>query len=242
MKKETLQAIHSRRSTRSFAVEDVDENLLKELLLAANRAPSGFNLQPWHFLIVQDPALKQIMAHIAMDQKQVVEAPYVVVFIADPNAWKTTYKDILNININRGAINEERAEIYRKSVNLLFKTGPFGLFGLIKRITIPLHRFLKPTPTVITSKKDAVQYVRSHTMLAAATFMIAAEGAGLSTCPMEGFDEERLKKLLAIPKNMSVPIIIPVGYASQQDRAKQTERLPLSTKVSFNLFHKKIGD
>ncbi len=65
--------------------------------------------------------------------------------------------------------------------------------------------------------------------------MIAASAAGLDTCPMEGFDELRLKRLLKIPSYMTVPVIIPVGTAAVR-ADKQSIRLPLADKLSFNLF------
>ena len=73
-------------------------------------------------------------------------------------------------------------------------------------------------------------------MLSAATFMIAAAGAGLGTSPMEGFDEYRLKRLLAIPMNYTVPIIIAVGYSADSSDARLSVRLPLADKLSRDLF------
>jgi nitroreductase len=78
-------------------------------------------------------------------------------------------------------------------------------------------------------------------MLAAATYMIAASGAGLATCPMEGFDEERLKKLLAIPRYMSVPAIVATGYAVEGDDVPESLRLPLVDKLSVDLFPNKLS-
>jgi len=48
--------------------------------------------------------------------------------------------------------------------------------------------------------------------LAAMNFMLAAASGGLGTCPMEGFDESRVKKILGIGREKVVVLMMPVGY------------------------------
>ena len=50
-----LDFIFSRRSIRRFTAEKVSENQIKLLLEAAMAAPTAMNLQPWHFVVVEDP-------------------------------------------------------------------------------------------------------------------------------------------------------------------------------------------
>lgn len=232
----TFQVIRKRASVRRFSTAEVPENLLVELLDLANHAPSGFNLQPWYFVLVRNPQLKQIMKPIAMGQNQVMEAPAVVVFVADPDAWSGMYERVLQMGLDSRLMDRARVERYRTNVRLLFRTGPLGLLGFAKRLGVPIRRLFRPTPNVITSRQEASAYVRSQTMLAAATFMIAAKSAELDTSPIEGFDEERLKKLLAVPSRMTIPLIIAVGYALDTTVQTTTVRLPLAEKLRFDLF------
>lgn len=48
-----------RRSVRDFSDRPVPRALIADCLRAAGSAPSGANQQPWHFVAVSDPALKQ---------------------------------------------------------------------------------------------------------------------------------------------------------------------------------------
>ena len=57
-------------------------------------------------------------------------------------------------------------------------------------------------------------WAAKNTMLAAMTFMLAASSHGLTTCPMEGFDARRLRRLLKLPSRYEVPVVICVGYAA----------------------------
>ncbi len=61
--RERLQAfyedINRRRTVREFSDKPVPRDIIETALLAANTAPSGANLQPWHFVAVSDPAVKK---------------------------------------------------------------------------------------------------------------------------------------------------------------------------------------
>lgn len=235
-----LEAIFDRQALRKFSSREVPTETIVELIELANRAPSGFNLQPWHFVLVRDPALKELLFHVALNQAQVKQSPATVVFVADPRAWHKSYDAVLTLGIKEGAITHNYARFTRRNVKLFFQTGPLGIIGFAKRIIIPLRRLRRPTPNVITSAAEATAYVASQTMLAAENFMIAAKASGLETCPMEGFDEVRLKTLLKIPHYMHVPLIISVGHPLEGDEKPRSVRLPLAEKLHFDQFGRKL--
>ena len=56
---DVLQAIASRRSHRAYQAEQLPEEVLEKILKAGLEAPSARNHQPWHFAVVQDPAVIQ---------------------------------------------------------------------------------------------------------------------------------------------------------------------------------------
>lgn len=55
------EAMASRRSVRDFADRDVPREAIEHVLATAGSAPSGANMQPWSFVAVRDPDLKQRM-------------------------------------------------------------------------------------------------------------------------------------------------------------------------------------
>ena len=73
------EAADSRRSVRKFTDEPISERVLRELVRLAGRAPSAFNVQPWRFVVVTDPALKAQLREAAYGQEQVSSAPAVIV-------------------------------------------------------------------------------------------------------------------------------------------------------------------
>ncbi len=57
--KQVLDFICRRRSVRRFLKKAIPDDLLEVLMKCAMAAPSGNNVQPWEFVIVRDPALKE---------------------------------------------------------------------------------------------------------------------------------------------------------------------------------------
>jgi nitroreductase len=78
-----IEAAESRRSIRAFSEETVPREDMLEILRVAGLAPSAHNLQPWRFVVVEDAALKEQLAHAANGQRQVRSAPSVIVMYSD---------------------------------------------------------------------------------------------------------------------------------------------------------------
>lgn len=51
--------IRRRRTVRDFSDRPVPRAILEDCLRAAGTAPNGANLQPWHFVVISEPAIKQ---------------------------------------------------------------------------------------------------------------------------------------------------------------------------------------
>ncbi len=62
--------IRRRRSVRAFADRPVPRAVIEQCLAAAGTAPNGANLQPWHFVVVSDPAVKQRIRLAAEEEER----------------------------------------------------------------------------------------------------------------------------------------------------------------------------
>lgn len=63
--------LRRRRTVREFSEEPVPESVVRDCILAAGTAPNGANMQPWHFTIVQDPAVKKQIRDAAEEEEKV---------------------------------------------------------------------------------------------------------------------------------------------------------------------------
>ena len=52
------------RAIRTFTEEEVPDDLVNQVLTAAIHGPSGSNTQPWHFIVVRDPTVKQAISAV----------------------------------------------------------------------------------------------------------------------------------------------------------------------------------
>lgn len=59
-----------RRTVRDFADRPVPRAVIEQCLAAAGTAPNGANLQPWHFVVVADPALKRQIRMAAEEEER----------------------------------------------------------------------------------------------------------------------------------------------------------------------------
>lgn len=64
------QSILKRRSLRFFSKKEVPESVIKELITIASSAPSGANKQPWHFVAINDPEVKEQIRQAAEEEEK----------------------------------------------------------------------------------------------------------------------------------------------------------------------------
>jgi nitroreductase len=85
------EVFKKRHSVRSFQSRKVDKEKLKEILEAAESAPSAGNLKARKIVIVEDLDLKQKLAEAALGQGFIAEAPVVLAFFALPSVSARKY-------------------------------------------------------------------------------------------------------------------------------------------------------
>ncbi|WP_456267229.1 5,6-dimethylbenzimidazole synthase [Kushneria sp. AK178] len=63
------RAIRERRDMRHFLPDPVDPDVMQRMLEAAHDAPSVGYMQPWRFVCIRDPALREAMAQLVDDER-----------------------------------------------------------------------------------------------------------------------------------------------------------------------------
>ena len=86
-------SIQNRRSIRVFDDREISEDDAELLVKAACLAPSAGNLQPWAFIIVRDPEVKEELVRAAYGQSFIAEASVVFVVCAVPKRSALRYGD-----------------------------------------------------------------------------------------------------------------------------------------------------
>jgi nitroreductase len=212
------EAIRYRRSVRIFKQESLDTEKVKECIRLATLAPNSSNMQLWEFYHITSADMLKNVSALCMDQNASKNAREMVVFVVRKDLWKNRAK--LNA-INRKnlfgnkAFNEytarEKAGIkYFTKVMPILYMDFMGLLGGLKWMIAQVAGIFRPMYRQVT-QSDMRVVAHKSTALACQNFMISMAGIGYDTCPMEGFDSLKLKRLLKLPYGAEISMVIGCG-------------------------------
>jgi len=199
---ELSDVIASRRSIRKFRQEDISADALRLLLDAARLAPSGSNLQPARFIVVQSPAAKEALGRFT-PYKFIVKAAVIFVCCADLTAMTT---------------REHR-------IGELFQEGVF------EGVEIDTNDPLITTSTIMAAEQVKA-YLAMNAAIAIEHIVLKAVDLGLGSCWLGRFDREKVKEFLELDESIYPVVLLPVGYPDQSPKARPRialDRLVLKT-------------
>lgn len=139
---QTLDAILTRRSVKSFTNQPIQAENIESLLKAAMHAPSGCNTQPWHFVVLTDRVLLDKTAELSPYAKMACEAPLGILLCAD-----TSIKNFLPVDTALGCVPETFPyDLSAAAQNMLLTAHDLGFGGV--------WTFLYPLPSVMKVYRD----------------------------------------------------------------------------------------
>jgi nitroreductase len=192
------EAIKERRATSSFENVPIHGADLEKIIRGGLEAPSGYNLQPWRFVVVRDREQRKKLRAAAFGQPKVEEASAVIVACGDPQGWKDGDLDeMLRLAKEHGYGEEAQHNQIRAMINGFLGSPPGKAAGLEPNFAVWANR---------------------HTMISLTTMMWTAETLGYDTAPMEGFEEDKIKSLLKIPERVRVVALLAIGRRKGADK------------------------
>ena len=207
------EVVNSRRSTRIYAADPVPEEVIQRCVDAAQKAPNSSNLQCWEVYRVKSENAKTNMVEACLGQPAASTAPELFVFVARPDLWKRNNRWTLEEFDRRGDMPERAYQYFTKITRIAYTQGAFAW---VKRLWFPLRGWRKATPREPIGWADMRVWAHKSTALASAHFMLAMRAEGFDTCPMEGMDSVRVKRILALPRRAEVCMVISAGRRTQK--------------------------
>lgn len=183
------QAIDERRATPSFDSRPIPDADLKKILRAGLEAPSGYNLQPWRFIVVRSPGQRRRLRAACFNQAKVEEASAVIVACGDADGWRN------------GDI-EEMLRMGRAN-------GMPESYAAQAGATIPGY---------LANHPNLPAWLNRHVMIAVTTMMWMAEVMGYDTAPMEGFEPDEVCQVLRLPLSYHVVALLALGHRRGDDK------------------------
>ncbi|GIO68776.1 nitroreductase family protein [Paenibacillus sp. JTLBN-2024] len=201
------QLVQARRSANKFKMDvAISEQELHDMFSLVKFAPSAFNLQHARYVAVTDKELKDKIYEAAHKQYKVKTSSAVIAVLGDLEA----YRNVGPINeglLNLGVMDQREFDDTVNDVTRMYEEGGDSF-----------------------KRDEAIR----NASLSAMLFMLIAKDKGWDTCPMIGFDPERLKQALNIPDRYVPVMLIAVGKEDTEKQRPRGYRKPVGEFASFN--------
>ena len=189
IEKTLSRAIAERRASPSFDGSPIPDADLRKILQAGLRAPSGYNLQPWRFIVLRSPDQKRKLRAASFNQAKVEEASAMIVACGDADGWRSGDLDEM-LRLGRlGGMPEGYAEQAKSTI-----------------------------PDYLSNHPNMPLWLNRQVMLAFTHMLLMAEVLGYDTAPMEGFEEDKVHEVLRLPLSYSVVALLGIGHLKGPDK------------------------
>lgn len=203
---EFSKLIDKRRSANNF-LKDVKMTVedIRPILEDVKLAPSAFNLQHASYIVVLDEDIKEKVREAAYGQYKVHSASAVILVLGDKKAYKNT-AELSQGMVDLGIITAcELDELVAENTNFYEERG---------------EAFMKD---------EAIR----NASLSAMLFMLAAKNRGWDTCPMIGFDDQKMRDLFNVPETHEIALMITIGKEKESSRRLRGYRKPVEEFATY---------
>ncbi|CAM1351092.1 nitroreductase family protein [Tenacibaculum crassostreae] len=233
--KTVSEAVNYRRSVRVYDAEmPIDSTIVKKCLEQASLAPTSSNMQLWEFYHITNKETIKKMAPLCFNQNAAKTAQQLAVFVVRKDLWRKRAKaNLAFMDKVFGKNNPKSKQRSREKVarNYYGKVIPFayfdffGIIGWLKYLMILITGLFRP---IYREVRNSDMRIVAHKTcgLAAQTFMLSMAAEGYDTCPMEGSDTWRVKRLLNLPFNSEVNMVVSCGIRKPEGVYGERFRIP----------------
>ncbi len=189
-----LDQLRWRYATKAFDPERrIPEELWSKLQDVLILTPSSYGLQPWKFIVITKPELKEDLVEAAYGQRQVADCSHLVVLTAVTH------------------LGEADIDRWIETIHAVQGRPPEALAG---------YRNMMVSDLVNGPRSENIPaWAKLQCYIALGNFMTSAALLGIDTCPMEGFIPSRVDAILGLePDALTTAVLCPAGYRSPNDK------------------------
>ncbi len=208
---EILKAFNFRHACKVFDPhKKIPDKTFETILESARLSPSSFGFEPWRFLVVQDPALREALLPVTWGaQRSLPTASHFVVILARKQPtllWNSDYISHMMYEVHHlpPEMAEARRQMYRK-----FQEEDFRL---------------------LESERATFDWAGKQCYIALGNMMSVAAMLGVDSCAVEGFDAQALEKVMKErfdldTKTFGVAVMVAFGYRIEEPKPKTRQRM-----------------
>ncbi|MEK3864718.1 NAD(P)H-dependent oxidoreductase [Paenibacillus sp. FSL H7-0716] len=205
-KNEILSAYQFRHATKEFdSHKKISESDFQFILETGRLSPSSFGLEPWRFVVVQSPEVREKLRPYAWGaQKQLATASHFVLILSRLPKDMAADSDYIK------GIMENVQEL-----------PPQGMEGKRK----VFDKFLKVDFGLMENERAMFEWSCRQTYLALGNMLTSAALIGIDSCPMEGFDKVKVEQILEEEgimdaEHFGISCMAAFGYRLNEPRGK----------------------
>ena len=208
-KESILNAFNYRHATKEFdATKTVSNEDIDFILKTANLSPSSFGFEPWHFVVVQDKELRELLKPVAWGA---------------PLKLDTASHFILGLSMKASMTKWDADYIMHMMKEV--KQFPSDIIETYSKF----YREFQERDFDLDTDKKLFDWAAKQTYIALANMMTAAALNGIDSCPIEGFHEEKaavlLKEKFGIDTaKYGLSYMVAFGYRKEEPTREKSRR------------------
>ena len=226
MEKTVSDAIKYRRSVRKFdSKKDIDD----DIVINASLAPTSSNLQLWEFYHITDKNLLSKISKCCFNQPAAKTAKQIVVTVVRRDLWRKRAKaNLIFFKSKKNSLSNKQFKLtqkyYKEIVPFVYKDF-LRILSLLKYLFAYIIGFFRVMYRQL-NHSDLRIIAHKSAALASQNFMISMAGFNYDTCPMEGFDSIKVKRILKLNSKSEINMIIGCGIRLEEGVYGERFRIP----------------
>lgn len=198
--KKIIEDLNWRYATKAFdPTKNITQEQLETILEAFRLSASSFGLQPWKLFVVRNQEKKQALLEHSWYQKQVVDAPYHLVFARNDSDNDTLVQEFIDDIAQTRWVTAESLEEYKQM-----------MLGFLSRM----------------SEEEKNTWANKQIYIALGNLMTVLAEMRIDSCAMEGIIPQKYDEILGLDqKGFSTVVALPIGYRSQEDKYASLEKV-----------------
>ncbi len=207
MKNEFTKAMDFRHACKLFDEnKKISDEEIHYILEAGRKSPSSFGMEAWKFLVITNEELKAKLRPECWNQVQITSCSHLVVVLAGIKNAKIQ-SGVPQKRFTRREMTQEKLDFY-------------------------LDLYAGHLKQTLSSDENIYAWTARQTYIAAGNMMTAAAMIGIDSCPIEGFDKEKVETVLGLDvSKYQVAMLLPFGYRVNEQSTQL--RLPFEEVVEF---------
>ncbi len=212
-----IDAFKYRHATKEFdSTKKLSDEQINFILTTANLSPSSFGFEPWHFVVIQDPALRELLKPVAWGA---------------PLKLDTASHFILGLTM-KAPMTKWDAPYINYMMDEIKQFPPD-----VKEMYTKFYREFQERDFALDTDKKLFDWAAKQTYIALGNMLTAAALVGIDSCPIEGFHQKNAEKLLQEKFDIDtskygLSFMVAFGYRKAAPPHPKTRR-PLTEIVSW---------